>query len=188
MRRASYVMGLAVAVGLGAIAVAQQAGQGGTPAGGARATGPDASPPSLPLDRWQPKRLPALPSGMTNAMIVAGDSLYRGKAGCNTCHGPDGYGMNNAGSGITMGLNWIPAEWTSIDSLITAGLPENLTRSSVAMPAKGVSGNLTPDETRQVAAYVWAIAHVAGEPWPGGHTTHAAGGATAAAAPAKKGP
>jgi hypothetical protein len=55
------------------------------------------------------------------------------------------------------------------------------------MPPNGAQSNLTPDETKLIAAYVWAIAHVRGEPWPGGHRTHVAAAAQAAqpgAAPA----
>src|SRR3712207_8236764 len=55
------------------------------------------------------KRLPALPAGVTLDMIRAGDSVYRGKGGCVTCHGPDAFGMPNSGSGLTLGLNFIPA-------------------------------------------------------------------------------
>ena len=178
-RRASYLVGAIALAGLTAIAVAQQ-GQG--TAGGAARMGRDLEQADLPLDRWQAKRLPSLPSGMTLDMIRAGDSLYRGKGGCVTCHGADAFGMNNSGSGLTMGLNFIPTSWPTIDSLVTAGIPEALTRSSVAMPPRGVGQNLTPEETRTVSAYVWAIAQVAGEPWPGGHATHRQGAAAAGAA------
>lgn len=177
--RVTYLVGAIALAGLTAVAVAQKVQ--GTAGGGARITG-GAEGSSLPLDRWQPKKLPALPSGMTLDMIRGGDSLFHGKAGCVTCHGPDGFGMNDAGSGITMGLSFIPAEWHAIDSLVTAGIPEALTRSSVAMPPRGVGQNLTPEETRTVAAYVWAIANTADEPWPGGHRTHQSAGTTAGGA------
>lgn len=187
-RRASYLVGAIALAGLTAVAVAQRTQ--GTAGGGAR-MGRDLEDAGLPLDRWQAKRLPSLPAGMTLEMVRAGDSLYRGKGGCVTCHGEDAFGMNNSGSGLTMGLNFIPTNWQSIDSLVTAGIPEALTRSSVAMPARGVGQNLTPDETRTVSAYVWAIANVASEPWPGGHRTHkqgAAGDTTSQAGAAKQSP
>ena len=178
-RRATYLVATLALAGLTAVAVAQKT-QGTTGGGGARITGAGENAGSgLPLDRWQPKRLPSLPSGMTLDMVRGGDSLFHGKAGCVTCHGPDGFGMNDAGSAITMGLSFIPAQWHAIDSLVTAGIPEALTRSSVAMPPRGVGQNLTPEETRTVAAYVWAIANTADEPWPGGHRTHAASGTSA---------
>jgi mono/diheme cytochrome c family protein len=121
----------------------------------------------------QRRQLPPLPQGMTLAMIQQGDALYRGKAGCVTCHGPDGGGMPASGSGITAGLNFVPSEWGPIDSLIRTGIPEPVTRSPIAMPPRGAQSNLTDDESSRVAAYVWAISQVRGEPWPGGHRTHA---------------
>ena len=174
--RVTYLVGALALAGLTAVAVGQKVQ--GTTGGGARITG-GTEGTSLPLDRWQPKKLPALPAGMTLDMIRGGDSLYHGRAGCVTCHGPDAFGMNDAGSAITMGLSFIPVEWHAIDSLVTAGIPEALTRSSVAMPPRGVGQNLTPDETRTVAAYVWAIANTADEPWPGGHRTHTQGSTAA---------
>lgn len=188
---------LAVALTLGTVALGaattlmpRQAQQ--PPAG--RATEPSTAARAGMVDTdedAQPRTLPPLPSGMTIRMIQQGDSIFRGKGGCVTCHGPDATGMPNAGSGITRGVSFIPNEWPSIDSLITAGIPEALTRSGVAMPARGAVSNLTPDEVKLVAAYVWAIAHVRGEPWPGGHRTHAMAatqGATTGTAPAGAAP
>lgn len=128
----------------------------------------------------QPKALPALPAGVTLAMIKQGDDIFHGKGGCATCHGMDAGGMPAMGSGLTKGVSFIPADFKAIDSLVTAGIPEAITRSPIAMPARGAQSNLTPDEVKLAAAYVWAIANVRGEPWPGGHQTHTstvAGGA-----------
>jgi mono/diheme cytochrome c family protein len=124
----------------------------------------------------QATRLPPLPQGMTLNMIRQGDELFRGKGGCVTCHGPDGGGMPASGSGITAGLNYVPSEWGPIDSLIRVGIPEPITRAPVAMPPRGAASNLTDEESRQIAAYVWAISQVRGEPWPGGHRTHGGSG------------
>lgn len=120
----------------------------------------------------QPSRLPALPKGMTITMIQQGDSLFRGKGGCVTCHSPDASGMPASGSNLTSGLNFVPVEWGPIDSLIRTGIPEPTTRSPVAMPGRGAQSNLTDDESQLVAAYIWATATVKGEPWQGGHRTH----------------
>jgi mono/diheme cytochrome c family protein len=122
----------------------------------------------------QLRKLPPLPRGMTLDMIRQGDAIFRGKGGCVTCHGPDGGGMPASGSGITAGLNFVPSEWGPLDAAIKAGVPEPLTRTPIAMPPRGAQSNLTDAETRQVAAYVWAISQVRGEPWPGGHRTHEA--------------
>jgi mono/diheme cytochrome c family protein len=177
MRTATFIAAAVALLGAGAFAL-PPAPQGTQQPGAAR-MGRDMEDANLPWDRWQPKRLPALPSGVTLDMIRQGDEIYRGKGGCVTCHGPDGFGMPNAGSGVTLGLGFIPGDIRSIDSLVTAGIPEALTRSSVAMPPRGATQNLTPDETRRVAAYVWAVSRVAGEPWPGGHQTHQQGATTA---------
>jgi mono/diheme cytochrome c family protein len=121
----------------------------------------------------QLRRLPPLPRGMTLAMIQQGDGLYRGKGLCIACHGADGGGIPASGSGITAGLNFVPAEWGPIDSLIRTGIPEPVTRSPIAMPPRGANSNLTDDESKRVAAYIWAISQVRDEPWPEGHRTHA---------------
>lgn len=120
----------------------------------------------------QPRKLPALPSGMTIATIQQGDELFRGKGGCVTCHGQEAQGMPAMGSSLTAGLLFVPTNWQAIDSLITAGIPEPATRTPVAMPARGAASNLTPEESRKIAAYVWAISQTRGEPWTGGHQSH----------------
>ena len=145
-------------------AVAQQPGEARMTRGAANDTHEDG----------QPAKLPRLPEGMTTDMLVQGDSLYRGKGGCVTCHGQEAGGMPDMGSGITSGLLFIPHEWSAIDSLIQAGIPEPVTRTSIAMPPRGAGSNLTAEESRLIAAYVWAISLTRGEPWPGGHKTHGA--------------
>jgi mono/diheme cytochrome c family protein len=122
----------------------------------------------------QPRKLPSLPSGMTLTMIRQGDSLYHGKGGCVTCHGQEANGMPDLGSSLTGGLLFIPSQWSVIDSVIQTGIPEPLTRTTNAMPARGARSDLTPEESRLIAAYVWAISQTRGEPWPGGHPTHGA--------------
>jgi cytochrome c len=113
--------------------------------------------------------LPSLPSGMTVAMIREGDALFHGKGACVTCHGAEATGLPNAGSALTAGLHFIPYEWGPIDSVVRGGIPEPVTRSSIAMPERP---DLSAEESRRIAAYVWAISQVKGEPWPGGHQTH----------------
>lgn len=161
-----------VALGLLAapMAVAQQ---GGGDARMTRGAGIDTH------EDGQPAKLPSLPSGMTVAMIVQGDSLFRGKGGCQTCHGQEANGMPNMGSGLTSGLLFIPHQWKAIDSLIQAGISEPVTRTSILMPPRGAKSDLTPQESRLIAAYVWAISQTKGEPWPGGHKTHTAPGGAA---------
>jgi mono/diheme cytochrome c family protein len=124
-------------------------------------------------DDLQPAQLPPLPYGMTIQTIAQGDSVYHGKGNCSACHGSEGEGLPAAGDAITVGLNWAQYDWTSIDSLIDRGIPQVLTRSPIGMPARGGKSNLTDDEVARVAAYVWTISQTRGEPWPGGHESHA---------------
>lgn len=139
-------------------------------------------------EELQPAALPPLPPGMTIGMIVEGDGIFHGKGGCFACHGTEGQGLPAAGDGMTSALFYARHEWRSIDSLVTAGIPDALTRSPIAMPARGARGDLTEDEARRVAAYVWAISGVRGEPWPGGHPSHQGqtpAGATKGTAPGR---
>jgi cytochrome c5 len=134
----------------------------------------------------QPTVLPPLPSGMTLDMIRDGDLLFHGKAGCFVCHGTEGQGMPAAGDAITNSLAYVQHDWRQIDSLITAGLPDAYTRSPIAMPPRGARSDLSDAEIQRIAAYVWAISGVRGEPWPGGHATHDS--LTSAAAPSGTAP
>ena len=132
-------------------------------------------PPSVNThDTLQPGSLPPLPAGMSVASIVRGDSIYHGAGNCFACHGIEAEGMPGAGDAITVSMNWAQYEWNSIDSLIDNGIPQTLTRSPMMMPPRGGKSNLTDEQVRMVAAYVWAISQTRGEPWPGGHTSHAA--------------
>lgn len=133
-------------------------------------------------DDLQPSMLPPLPPGMTIADIVRGDSVYHSKGTCFVCHGVEGEGRPAAGDALTVALNWAQPNWRSIDSLIDNGIPQPLTRSPIQMPPRGRRSDLTEAEVRSVAAYVWAISQVRGEPWPGGHASH--GGMTPAGADA----
>jgi mono/diheme cytochrome c family protein len=136
----------------------------------------------------QPAVLPPLPIGMRIDMLVDGDRLFHGKGGCFACHGSEAQGLPAAGDGITTAFFYARPEWASIDSLISEGIPDAITRSPIAMPARGARGDLTRTDIQNLAAYVWAINAVRGEPWPGGHTGHASlvpPGSTKGTAPSK---
>ena len=135
----------------------------------------DAGKPAGRIDTnedLQPTVLPPLPSGMTLDMIREGDHLFHSKGGCFVCHGTEGQGMPAAGDAITNSLSYVQHDWGDIEKLIDNGLPDAYTRSPIGMPPRGARSNLTDDEARRVAAYVWAISAVRGEPWPGGHASH----------------
>lgn len=120
----------------------------------------------------QPTKMPPLPRSVTLDLVRAGDSVFHGKGHCFACHGADGEGLPDAGSALTLSLNFVPLELAAIDSVITFGIPESITRSAISMPPRGGKSDLSTDETRAVAAYVWLISQVRDEPWPGGHRTH----------------
>ena len=150
-------------------------GAGAAAPASAQLPAPDTTIRGLPTnEEGQPPRLPPLPAGMTLDLIRTGDELFHGKGNCYACHGADATGLPDAGSALTMGLNFVPTEWQPIDSLIAAGIPEAIARPAIQMPPSGGKSDLTPDEMREIAAYVWAISQTRGEPWPGGHATHSA--------------
>ncbi len=142
-------------------------------------------------EELQSPTLPPLPPGMTADMLVQGDALFHGRGGCFACHGAEAQGLPSAGDGITTSLFYARHEWGSLDSLIRRGIPDAITRSPIAMPARGARGDLTPAEIQRLAAYVWAISVVRGEPWPGGHASHAGmvpAGSTKGTAPSRPTP
>jgi len=120
----------------------------------------------------QPSQMPPLPAAMTVDELVEGDRIFHGPGGCFACHGTEGEGLPAAGAAVTTGLAYVPVDVKAIAALVANGLPDEDTRSPIAMPPRGARGNLTPQEIMHVAEYVWAIAQVRGEPWAGGHTSH----------------
>jgi cytochrome c5 len=157
-------------VAMPAAAVAQ--GRPRAPARNASATAERDSLLSHTNEDGQPSVVPPLPRGVTLDLVRAGDGVFHGKGHCFACHGADGEGLPDAGSALTVSLNFVPSEVPAIDSVITFGIPESVTRSAIAMPPRGGKSDLSTDETLAVAAYVWAISQVRDEPWPGGHRTH----------------
>lgn len=165
------LLGLGIA-GTTAGLLAQHGNYGG-PAGGGALVMDYSGPTGMATnEEGQPPRLPPLPQGVTLDMIRQGDAIFHARGGCYTCHGPDATGMPDKGSALTDGVSYQPDTWPAIQATIDGGIPEPVTRVTIAMPARGLSGNLTPQEIGQVAAYVWAISTTRGEPWPGGHQKH----------------
>ncbi|MES2123374.1 MAG: c-type cytochrome [Gemmatimonadota bacterium] len=122
----------------------------------------------------QPDSLPALPFGLTLEMIRAGDALFHGAGGCFNCHGSEAQGLPARGKTITAGLHFVSAgDWRGVDSIISVGIPDAGTRSPVAMPPRGQHGDLDASQIQALSAYVWGISSARGEPWPGGHVSHA---------------
>jgi cbb3-type cytochrome c oxidase subunit III len=98
---------------------------------------------------------PPLPTGVTQAMVDQGKTLFG--ASCIGCHGQDA-------KGSAFAPNLTDAEWLHSDGsfdkiveTITKGVatPKN---SPMPMMAKG-GATLTDAQVKAVAAYVWRISH-----------------------------
>ena len=99
----------------------------------------------------------ALPSGVTQAMVDAGKTLYHGPALCSSCHGENG-------AGTAIGPKFSDQVWLHSDGSypkILETIKVGVTtpkESMIPMLAKGGSG-ITDDQAAQVAAYVWRLSH-----------------------------
>jgi len=97
------------------------------------------------------------PAAVTPAAIALGDSLFHSKANCYACHGANAQGA--------VGPNLTDAEWIhsdgSYDAIvkqITTGVTAEESKSKIPMPPKGGS-QITDDEVKAVAAYVYSFSH-----------------------------
>lgn len=88
---------------------------------------------------------------------AAGDSIYRGKGRCLTCHGPGARGLAN------LGANLVDAEWLHSDGslagirgTIAAGVARPK-QAQIRMPA--FASQLSSAELDRLAAYLYAISH-----------------------------
>jgi glucose/arabinose dehydrogenase len=109
-----------------------------------------------------PALLP-VPAGATKDQLVLGDRIFHGKAEggtCSGCHGSDARGGPQAPSLISGEFFMGDGSLKAITATITDGVPRPH-NYEVPMPPKG-GAPLTDAGIASVAAYVWAISHVAG--------------------------
>lgn len=101
----------------------------------------------------------ALPDGVTEDMMSTGEQLFRSVGLCFACHAQDGSGTPGAGPDLTSG-DWlhITGDFTQIVDLVLLGVPPGKSQSGAFMPPKGGS-QLTNEQVRAVASYVWKISH-----------------------------
>jgi mono/diheme cytochrome c family protein len=103
----------------------------------------------------------APPAGATAAMVAQGDSIFHGeRAGgiCQSCHGLDAKGSPLAPSLVDSEWATGDGSYTMIQDRVTKGMPTPTPPYVTPMlPMGGVQ--LTPDEIKAVAAYVYAISH-----------------------------
>lgn len=106
---------------------------------------------------WQ-----GLPAGVTADMVRQGRRLFSGAGLCSSCHGHDGRGLPNLASNLT-DREWSHSDgsYKGIVSTIETGVPAERSSTGIPMPPRA-GANLTDEQVRAVAAYVWTLSHGGG--------------------------
>ena len=96
------------------------------------------------------------PAGVTEKTIAEGETLFKGAGICFTCHGQDAKGVPGLGANLT-DSEWIHSDgsYESIVETITKGTTSS---TGAVMPPRG-GPNLTDEQVKAVAAYVWSLSH-----------------------------
>jgi cytochrome c5 len=115
---------------------------------------------ATPAGAPKPASAPAMPPGVTTAMIAEGDSIFNNRS-CKNCHLAGGVGGPR-------GPNLTDTQWIHIDGsydaivkLVTTGFTkaEQVDKQyQFSMNPRG-GINLTDPQVRSVAAYVWSLSH-----------------------------
>lgn len=102
----------------------------------------------------------ALPTGVTSAMIAVGDSIFH-KGSCQRCHGMDAKGTVRGPDLTDSKWSQISGTYLEIVEIVTTGVPKASIKMAGAPfgmnPRGGI--NLTDDQVRDVAAYVYSLSH-----------------------------
>jgi mono/diheme cytochrome c family protein len=101
-----------------------------------------------------------MPPGVTAAMIATGDSIFNNRS-CKNCHLVGGVGGPRAPSLTDSQWIHIDGSYDSIVKLVTTGFTkaEQVDKQyQFSMNPRG-GVNLTDDEIRAVAAYVYSLSH-----------------------------
>jgi len=99
-----------------------------------------------------------VPEGATRAMVALGDRIYHGQVGgaaCAGCHGANATGSPLGPSLTRKKWLWSDGGYDGILKTIREGVPQPKEYRSPMPPMGGAQ--LTPDQLKAVAAYVWAI-------------------------------
>jgi cbb3-type cytochrome c oxidase subunit III len=98
----------------------------------------------------------ASPSSATTTLVAAGDRLFHENS-CIACHGEDAKGTSVAPN--LADATWLTGDGSigAITKIISEGVDEPKQFAS-PMPAMG-GADLSPDDIKAVAAYVWSISH-----------------------------
>ncbi len=107
---------------------------------------------------------PKLPAGVTLAMIAQGDSIFHGGS-CVRCHGKGGIGAQNGPAINTGTFQHSSGSVEDITKTIITGVPKEQLKDQTRrfpMRANGGIPNLTADQAKALAAYVWSLSHKVG--------------------------
>lgn len=98
-----------------------------------------------------------LPEGVTMAMVQQGKTIFEGAGICSSCHGADGAGLPNLGANLT-DSEWLHSDgsYDAIVQTIMKGVTAEESTSGVPMPPKAGT-NITDDQVKAAAAYVWTL-------------------------------
>jgi mono/diheme cytochrome c family protein len=101
-------------------------------------------------------------NAITHSMIALGDSVFHGKAAggtCFMCHGADANGTPGLAPSLTGGKKWLHGDGTyaAIVNIVQHGVPDPKDGPSPMPPMGGA--NLTPEQVRAVAAFVYWLSH-----------------------------
>jgi mono/diheme cytochrome c family protein len=103
-----------------------------------------------------------LPPGVTSDMVRQGRRLFAGAALCSSCHGPAGRGMAGLGSDLTdQRWQYCDGSYQGFISLVDKGISAERSGTGIPMPPKAGT-NLTDEQVKAVAAYVWTLSHGGG--------------------------
>jgi glucose/arabinose dehydrogenase/mono/diheme cytochrome c family protein len=104
-----------------------------------------------------------VPSGATKDMVVLGERIFLGQVGgatCTGCHGADAKGTPLGPNLTDTQWLWGDGSFASIAKTITTGVPQPKQYRSPMPPMGGAQ--LTPEQVKAVAAYIWAVSHPSG--------------------------
>jgi mono/diheme cytochrome c family protein len=130
-------------------------------AGDAGEQEPPAADTSAPAAQPTPPAPPGganvdLPEGVTQEMVAQGADIFNNMI-CSSCHGVNGVGT-------PLGPPMTDTEWLNIDGsyesimeIVRTGVPQPKEFQAPMLPMGGIQ--LTDDQIRQVAAYVYSLSH-----------------------------
>ncbi len=102
----------------------------------------------------------SVPPGATAQSVALGQKVFTGEVGgapCSGCHGSDGKGTP-LGPDLAAGKwTWSDGSLGGLERTIATGVPNPKNYRSPMPPMGGAQ--LSPEQTKAVAAYVWALGH-----------------------------